>query len=201
MPPVIIKVNRPEISAEQAQDIQMRWMAGHGYGQRVPAVIPTTLDINTIAFSPEDTQFLQSKQFSAVEICWMFGIDPRLLGLAASGQSLTYANIETAYVDLQRMSFMPWTSRIESTLSRVLPRGVLAKFDFTPILRTTLAERYNAYSVGLTNGFLTIEEVRQAENLGPIGTPVPPRQPMLQSQKATNTSIPMSENQPVEVVA
>ena len=200
VPPVIIKVNRPEISAEQATDIQYRWMAAHGYGQRTPAVIPTSLDVNTLAWSPEDTQFLQSKQYGAVEICWMFGVDPRLLGLSASGQSLTYANIETTYVDLQRMSFLPWTTRIEATLSRVLPRGVLARFDFAPILRTTLQDRYAAYAVGVQNGWLTIDEVRQAENLGPLGTETPPKTPVLQSEKAVNDSIPMATDT-VEVVA
>lgn len=200
VPPVVIRVNRPEISESQATDIQMRWMSRHGFGNRAPAIIPTSFEVDTIAWSPEDTQFLQSKQYSAVEVCWMFGVDPRLLGLAASGQSLTYQNIETAYVDLQRMSFMPWTSRIESTLSRVLPRGVLARFDFSPILRTTLKDRYDAYAIALTHKFLTLDEVRQAENLGPIGTPIPPEAPMLQSTKAVNATLP-TDSTALEVVA
>lgn len=170
VPPVIIRVNRNEISEEQALEIQGKWLAKHGYGSRAPAVIPTSMEVTPIAWSPEDTQFLESKAFTAVEQCWWFGIDPRLLTLSASAQSLTYANIESTYVDLQRMSFMPWTSRIESALSRVLPRSVNARFDYSPILRTTLQDRYNAYKTGIEGGWLTVDEVRVLENLGPIGT-------------------------------
>jgi HK97 family phage portal protein len=169
VPPVTIKVNRPEISDTQAMDIQTRWMARHGLGNRAPAVIPTSIDVQPIGWTPQDTQFLESKQFMAAEICWWFGIDPRLLGLSAGGQSLTYSNIETTYVDLQRMSFLPWTSRIESALSRVLPRSQAARFDFSPILRTTLQDRYAAYAIGVEGGWLTVDEVRVFENMGPLG--------------------------------
>lgn len=168
VPPVIIKVNRPEISEQQALDIQSKWVNKHGYGNRTPAVMPTSMDVETLAWSPSDTQFLESKQYTAAEICWWFGIDPRVLGLSASGQSLTYANVESTYVDLQRMSFQPWTSKIEAALSRVMPRSQMARFDFSPMLRSTLGDRYSAYKIGLDGGWLTVDEVRALENLGPL---------------------------------
>src|SRR5215467_523975 len=39
VPPVVLQIERPELSRDQAQDIQDRWMAAHGYGSRKPAVI------------------------------------------------------------------------------------------------------------------------------------------------------------------
>jgi HK97 family phage portal protein len=171
VPPVIIQINRSEISQEQASEIQMNWVHRHGGVSRLPAVLPASMQVTPIAWSPEDTQFLATKQFMGAEICWWFGLDPRVLGLSASGQSLTYSNIETTYVDLQRMSFMPWTSRIEAALSRVLPRTHLARFDYSPMLRTTLQDRYAAYAVALEHEFLTVDEVRALENLGPITDP------------------------------
>jgi HK97 family phage portal protein len=205
VPPVVIRVNRPEISQEQAIDIQSRWVARHGYGSRLPAVLPTSMEVTPIAWSPEDAQFLESKQFMAAEICWWYGIDPRLLTLSAGGQSLTYSNIETTYVDLQRMSFMPWTSRIEAALSRVLPRHIHAKFDFSPMLRTTLQDRYQSYEVGLRAGFLTIDEVRAMENMGPISLTAPAHIPGLEGQPMTmggkvNESLP-EPTTTLEVVA
>jgi len=190
VPPAIIKVNRPEISESQATDIQQRWMARHGWGNRAPAVIPSSMDVQPMAWSPEDTQFLESKQLQAAEICWWFGIDPRILTLSASGQSLTYSNLESTYVDLQRMSMVPWTSRIEAALGRVLPRHHLAKFDFAPLLRTTLKERYAAYETALDGGWLTIEEVRALENLGPIEEGVPPHGGDTDSIESVNVSLP-----------
>jgi HK97 family phage portal protein len=196
VPPVVIRVNRPEVSKEQAEEIQMRWMSRHGNNQRVPAVIPTSMEVTPVAWSPEDQQFLEAKQYMAVEVCWWFGIDPRLLSLAASGQSLTYANVETTYVDLQRMSFMPWTSRIESALSRVLPRSVLARFDFAPMLRTTLQDRFMAYKTAIEGRWLTVDEVRVLENMGPLGTDpheasVGYRSGRIESVKGVNQSLPV----------
>ena len=191
VPPVVLRVQRPELSETQADDIQTRWMTRHGYGNRAPAVLPTSIEVETIGWSPQDTQFLESKQYMAVEICWWFGIDPRLLGLAASGQSLTYSNVETTYVDLQRMSLMPWTSRIESALSRVLPRAQSARFDFSPMLRTTLQDRFQAYQIALESGWLTVEEVRMLENLGPVGQMDPGRPGRVESlRKQVNNALP-----------
>jgi HK97 family phage portal protein len=187
----VLRVQRPELSETQADDIQTRWMTRHGYGNRAPAVLPTSIEVETIGWSPQDTQFLESKQYMAVEICWWFGIDPRLLGLAASGQSLTYSNVETTYVDLQRMSLMPWTSRIESALSRVLPRAQSARFDFSPMLRTTLQDRFQAYQIAIESGWLTVEEVRMLENLGPVGQMDPGRPGRVESlRKQVNNSLP-----------
>ena len=79
VPPIILHVNRPELSREQAQDIQERWMVAHGYGNRSPAVLPSTITTETVAFSPQDAEYLNSRVQSAVEVCWMFGVDPRVL--------------------------------------------------------------------------------------------------------------------------
>jgi HK97 family phage portal protein len=193
VPPVIIKVNRPEISDDQAMDIQGKWLDKHGYGKRTPAIIPMSMDVQPIAWSPEDTQFLESKQYQAAEVCWMFGVDPRVLGLAASGQSLTYSNLESTYVDLQRMSFMPWTSRIEAALGRVLPRHVMARFDFAPMLRTTLQDRFNSYATAIEGGWMTIDEVRQLENMGPMGADQP-------SKRGVVDTIDTDDNAAIEPV-
>jgi len=95
---------------------------------------------------------------------------------------------------------MPLTTRIESALSRVLPRKVLARFDFSPILRTTLQDRYQAYQIGIEGGWLTIEEVRSLENLGPIGQGLTDaRSGRVDPMREVNESLPHAEF--TEVVA
>jgi HK97 family phage portal protein len=168
VPPVVLHINRPELSREQAADIQSRWMLAHGYGQRTPAVVPNSIQVETIAFSPEDAEYIASRIQSAIEVCWIFGVDPRVLALQAGQGALTYANLEMAQSDLARDSYQPWTTRIEQTLSRVLPRHVDARFDFAAMLRPTMVDRFEAYKTGLEAGFLTVDEVRALEDLPPI---------------------------------
>jgi phage portal protein BeeE len=91
------------------------------------------------------------------------------------------------------MSFMPWTSRIEAALSRVLPRTHLARFDYSPMLRTTLQDRYSAYKTGLEGGWITIEEVRALENLGPLGATPPPVGTITPRPQQSNQSVPVME--------
>jgi phage portal protein BeeE len=110
--------------------------------------------------------------------------------------------VESTYVDLQRMSFLPWTSRIESALSRCMPRHVMARFDFTPMLRTTLQDRYASYQIGIDGGWLTIEEVRAFENLGPLGTEAAGSAPhSVRPYREVNKVIPINPTSTVEVSA
>ncbi|NBW14070.1 MAG: phage portal protein [Caulobacteraceae bacterium] len=42
------------------------------------------------------------------------------------------------------------------------------QFEYESLLKTDTASRYDAYAVALSNGFLTVDEVRDYENLDPM---------------------------------
>ena len=44
-------------------------------------------------------------------------------------------------------------------------RGQTAKFKYDSMLKTDTASRYSAYATALSSGFLTVDEVRDRENL------------------------------------
>ena len=44
-------------------------------------------------------------------------------------------------------------------------RGQTAKFKYESMLKTDTASRYAAYATALSSGFLTVDEVRDRENL------------------------------------
>jgi phage portal protein BeeE len=44
-------------------------------------------------------------------------------------------------------------------------RGQTAKFKYDSMLKTDTASRYAAYATALSSGFLTVDEVRDRENL------------------------------------
>jgi hypothetical protein len=49
-----------------------------------------------------------------------------------------------------------------------LVRGQVAKFKYESLLKTDTASRYAAYQTALSSGFLTVDEIREYENLDPM---------------------------------
>ena len=65
-------------------------------------------------------------------------------------------------------SLVPWCANFEAELnSKLLPERTqfMVKFDVNSIVRGDQQSRYSAYSQGLTAGFLTVADVREAEGL------------------------------------
>ena len=67
-----------------------------------------------------------------------------------------------------KWSIQPIAERIEAAFSDLLVRGQTAGFKYDSLLKTDTASRYNAYATALSNGFLSVDEVRSYENLDPM---------------------------------
>ncbi len=67
-----------------------------------------------------------------------------------------------------KWSIQPIAERIEAAFSDLLVRGQTAGFKYDSLLKTDTASRYNAYATALSNGFLSVDEVRNYENLDPM---------------------------------
>ncbi len=73
-----------------------------------------------------------------------------------------------ALLQLIKWSIQPIAERIEAAFSDLLVRGQTAGFKYDSLLKTDTASRYNAYATALSNGFLSVDEVRSYENLDPM---------------------------------
>ena len=89
-----------------------------------------------------------------------------------------------------------WIRRIESTLDAQLPLGTSLKIQTAGLERADIATRYAAYSVGLDKGFLTVADVRDLEDLGPMELDDPFGNPDDVAQETPPSSAPP---QPQEV--
>jgi phage portal protein BeeE len=88
--------------------------------------------------------------------------------LGSPNSSRTYSNVEQENLQLVKWSIQPIAERIEAAFSDLLVRGQIAAFEYESLLKTDTASRYDAYAVALSNGFLTVDEVRDYENLDPM---------------------------------
>jgi hypothetical protein len=83
----------------------------------------------------------------------------------------TWGNLQSEMVSFEKFTIGPWLRRIEGAIERdVLPEDgdLYAEFLVEGLLRGDITTRYQAYEVAIRNGWLTPEEVRMKENLGPL---------------------------------
>jgi HK97 family phage portal protein len=157
------------LSRQQAEDTSAMWHASHR-GRRKTAVLGHGVKFQAISIAPEESQFLDTLRLNVQSVARIYGVPPELLG-ADSGNSLTYANIESRDLSLLKYSVGPWLGRLERAMNTLVPRGQYVKFNAAALLRTDTLSRYQAHAIGLENGFLTIDEVRELEDRSPISAP------------------------------
>lgn len=127
------------------------------------------LDIKTIGIAPEDAQFLESRKFQISEICRWFRIPPHKL---AQLERATHSNIEAENIGFVTDSLMPWVSRIESQVNFSLlddPLKYYNKINVNGILRGDAKARAEYYKILAGLGVLSIDEIRDREDMDSIG--------------------------------
>ena len=160
-----------ELDAEQAERIRASVQAS--WRKRRPAVLGSGLRWEKVSTSDvNESQALATMRHAQVDVCQIFGVPPEKIGIASSGQSITYANREQ-----QAQQFLVDTINaelvlIQEILTAHLPRPQFARFNTGALLRSDLMSRYSAYSTALAAGFLSVDEVRELEDRGPL--PAPP---------------------------
>ena len=165
-PTAVIKSGNPDLTQEEADALKTAWLSMYGGRNRQPAVLNSTTDFEILSSNAQESQLIEAQIQGLTEAANILGLPAYYLG--APNSSRTYANVEQENLQLVRWSIQPIAERIEQALSDLLVRGQTAKFNYDTLLRTDTLSRYQAHAVGLTNGFLTVDEVRDMENRDPI---------------------------------
>ncbi|HSS09731.1 MAG TPA: phage portal protein [Acidimicrobiales bacterium] len=163
-----LKVNAAGLKADQAQDLKAQWMRSHGRGRRSIAVLNSTVDFTPISINPIDAQLDRQREWGLRDIAVAFGVPAWFLGIP--GDSSTYANVESRFIELRTFTELPWTRRVESTLDAQFPRGTEIKVNLDALMRADTKSRYDAYKIALDTGILTVDEVRALEDRPPLET-------------------------------
>lgn len=133
-----------------------------------PLLLEGGLDVSKLGLTAQESQYIESRSFQLQEIARIFRIPEVLLGIS-QGKTSTYASAEQFFQAYVKHTLMPWTRRIEQTISRDLlapsESDLYAKHSLDALLRADLQTRYNAHKVGIESGFLTRNEARQIEDL------------------------------------
>tara|TARA_R110002012_G_scaffold55154_2_gene140975 strand:- start:16580 stop:17800 length:1221 start_codon:yes stop_codon:yes gene_type:complete len=133
-------------------------------------VLEEGLKFQQISLSNEASQFLKSREFSISEICRLFNLPPHLLRDLTKS---SFNNISEQSREFVQYSLMPYIVMMESEMNCKLFRStevgkVTTKFVVNALLRGTPKDRAEYYRTMLNIGAMSIDEIRQYEELPTI---------------------------------
>ncbi len=157
------------LTREQAKSLVDGFEEGHKGLRRAhrPGILFGGAKYTTTSVAPDDSQFLQSRQFAVEEILRAFRVPPSMAGVIQSGAQ-AYASVEMNGIHFVMHTLRPYVTKIEDGYSRILDgRGAFLKFNLDGLMRGDFGSRVAGYSSGLQAGWLSINDVRRFEDLRP----------------------------------
>jgi HK97 family phage portal protein len=130
-------------------------------------MVNRTLKFTPWSMTNQDAQFLESRAFQVEEVSRIYGVPPHLL---SSTEKVTSwgSGIQEQDLALAKYTLMGWTSRIESSLKKILPAGQFAEFSYKGLLAGTPNQEIELLIAQVAAGILTVDEAREYLNLGPM---------------------------------
>lgn len=157
-------VNVDVDKAKQIVAVFERFHRGRGNWHR-PAVMSGGAKLHNISIPPEDAQFLQSREFQAVEIARWFRVPPHRIGIV-SKQSSWGSGLAEENTAMVQHTFKPWILRVEETLSAYAPGpeglGMTIRLVDSGLLRGTAKEQADLHIALFEAGLTKKNEARKA---------------------------------------
>ena len=149
--------------------IRENWSAVYGGANNAHkvAVLEEGMQYKAISLPPEDSQFLSTRQFGVNEICRIFRVPPHMV---QDLEHATFSNIEHQSIDFVVHTLTPWLVRFEQAIIKdLLIEGeqdeLFPKFNVDGLLRGDYQSRMQGYATGISNGFLSPNDIHRLENM------------------------------------
>ncbi len=159
------------LSDDAAANLKRSWSSMHKgvkQGNKF-AILEEGLKFQPISLPPEQSQWIESRRFSVQDIARIFMVPVHMLGELAAGAS--YGSIEQSSIEYVTYCIRPWLILWEQQLDKSLLQNdpnLFCKFKVDALLRGDTSTRYNAYSIGRSNGWLSPNDIRSLEDMTPI---------------------------------
>ncbi|MGH6897287.1 MAG: phage portal protein [Geminicoccaceae bacterium] len=132
-------------------------------------ILDQAMKWRSIQISPEDAELLESRKFSVVEICRLYGVPPPII---QDYEHNTFTNAETAGRWFAIFTLTPWIRKLEDAFARSVftegEQSLRIEFDLSGLLRGDPELRWKSHEIAARAGILTIDEIREAENYPPM---------------------------------
>ncbi len=160
------------------------------------------LEWKNIGVTPDEAQFLSTRQFQIEEVCRWFHVPPHML--AQMGKS-TSENFQHMMLEFCLFTLMPWIKRWEGELNmklftRVEQNIYRVVFNMDGILRADPKTRTEIYEKQVKSGGLTVNEWRDLEDRNAFGdcgdkpmVLASQVAPLVDVEKGTNLNSPLKQ--------
>lgn len=160
------------LDPKQKEGLRQEWQMMHGglkNAHRV-AILEAGMEWKQIGIPPDDSQFLETREFSVEEVARWFGVPPHKL---AHLKNAHFSNIEHQKIEFHTDSALPWYVTWEQEINtKVIPdrdrARLYAEFLGEALLRGDHKTRYESYSIGRQWGWLSANDIREMENMNPL---------------------------------
>ena len=133
------------------------------------AILDGGLKFEKVAYTPEDGQFIETRQHQVEEICRWFGVPPhKVMHLLRA----TFSNIEHQSIEVVVDSITPWVKIFEEEADfKLFPArsNLISKMNLKGLLRGDATARAAFYKAMFETGALTPDDILRAEDMNPIG--------------------------------
>jgi HK97 family phage portal protein len=158
-----------QLSPEARARLRMHWDAMTGGIENAgrTAVLEEGMTWQAVGMTSQDAEFLATRKWLVTDICRWFRMPPHMV---QDLERATFTNIEHQSIDFVVHTLRPWLVAWEQTITRDLivdQDKYVAEHNVEGLLRGDAVSRTTVYNSGLTNGWLTPNEVRELENRNP----------------------------------
>ncbi|WP_201319150.1 phage portal protein [Paenibacillus sp. EPM92] len=124
-----------------------------------------------IGIPPQTAQFLETRKFQITDIARFYHIPPHMI---ADLERSTNNNIEQQSLDFVKNTMLPWFTRWEQSMDMRLLNDteqgrLFTKFMVNGLLRGDIKSRYEAYHIAKLDGWMNTDDIRELEDMNPIG--------------------------------
>lgn len=154
------------MTPDEVEQNQAEWMASH-QGRRFPAILTGGLDFKPLSITPEESQFLETRQFQISDIARLYGVPPHLIGDQEKATSWG-TGIESMNLGFMTYTLMGWINCIETAISEYLPGGKTVQFDPSALLRGDFKSQVEAIKLAREASLLSTNEGRAKIDMPPV---------------------------------
>lgn len=158
------------VSEEDLNNMRDFWeRANSAANQGRIGVLPSDWKLIQLALSPEDSQFLQTQQFSRTAIASLFRVPPNMIG---DTSRLSNNNHEQQSLSFVTDTLRPYLVRIEKEIQRkMLPEdgSLFVEFDVSERLRGDFASTMAGFATGRQWGWYNANSILEQLGENPIG--------------------------------
>lgn len=176
-PDLIVSHPGPSMSQQARQNLQQaltETYSGLGNSHRL-MLLEEAMKVEKLGFSPEDSQFLESKQHHITDIARWFNIPPHKLKDMSKS---SFNNIEAENASYVIDTILPWAIHFEQIYDTQLltekqyKAGLYFKHVLEGLLRANSRERAEFYKIMINSTIMTPNEAREKEDMNPSDDPL-----------------------------